>query len=88
VDLNLLRANSLYGGMDAADTAKELILENESRKTWLIFYSHDVTDKPSRFGCTPALLEAVVSFAAERGAKIMRVADVVAELYSTDQIGD
>lgn len=88
VDLNLLHANSLYGGMDAADTAKELILENESRKTWLIFYSHDVTDKPSRFGCTPALLEAVVSFAAERGAKIMRVADVVAELYSTNQIGN
>jgi len=80
VDLNLLRANSLYGDIDQADSAKELILENENRKTWLIFYSHDVVNKPSRFGCTPALLEAVISFAAERAARLMTVADVVAEL--------
>lgn len=80
VDLNLLRANSLYGDIDQADAAKQLILENENRRTWLIFYSHDVVRKPSRFGCTPALLEAVVSFASDRGARMMTVADVVGEL--------
>ena len=80
VDLNLLRANSLYGDIDQAAAATQLILENENRRTWLIFYSHDVASQPSRFGCTPALLEAVVSFAAERRARIMTVADVVAEL--------
>jgi peptidoglycan/xylan/chitin deacetylase (PgdA/CDA1 family) len=80
VDLNLLHANSLYGDVDQAETAKQLILENESRRSWLIFYSHDVASEPSRFGCTPGLLEAVVSFAAERGARMMTVAEVVAEL--------
>ncbi len=80
VDLNLLRANSLYGDIDQSEAAKELILENENRRSWLIFYSHDVASKPSRFGCTPGLLEAVVSFAADRGARIMTVADVVTEL--------
>jgi peptidoglycan/xylan/chitin deacetylase (PgdA/CDA1 family) len=80
VDLNLLRANSLYGDIDSADAARRLILENENRRGWLIFYSHDVADKPSRFGCTPALLEAVVSFARERGSKMMTVADVVGAL--------
>jgi hypothetical protein len=39
-----------------------------------------VVSKPSCFGCTPALLEAVVSFAAKRGARMMTVAEVVAEL--------
>jgi peptidoglycan/xylan/chitin deacetylase (PgdA/CDA1 family) len=86
VDLNLLRANSLYGDLDQLDAAKELILENESRKSWLIFYSHDVVEQPSPFGCTPALLEAVVSFLAERAAKMITVADVVRELSSTIQI--
>jgi peptidoglycan/xylan/chitin deacetylase (PgdA/CDA1 family) len=81
VDLNLLRANSLYGDIDQAGAAKQLIVENKNRKSWLIFYSHDVVDKPSRFGCTPALLEEVVSFAADSGAKMMTVADVVAELF-------
>ena len=88
VDLNLLRANSLYGGMEAAETARQLILENENRKSWLIFCSHDVADKPSSFGCTPALLEAIVSFAAGRGTKMMRIGDVVTELYSPSQIGN
>jgi len=32
VDLNLLRANNLYGDIAAAEAAKQLILENESRK--------------------------------------------------------
>jgi peptidoglycan/xylan/chitin deacetylase (PgdA/CDA1 family) len=80
VDLNLLRANSLYGDIDQVDAAKQLILENESRKSWLIFYSHDVVSEPSPFGCTPALLESVVSFAAERGGRMMTIADVIRQL--------
>lgn len=80
VDLNLLRANSLYGGVERADTAQRLIVENEGRRSWLIFYSHDVAQRPSRFGCTPQLLEAVCSFANARGARFMTVADVMKEL--------
>ena len=83
VDLNLLRANSLYGGIDQGEAAKRLILENEKRRSWLIFYSHDVASKPSQFGCTPALLEAMVSFVADRRARMMTIADVMAELYQT-----
>jgi peptidoglycan/xylan/chitin deacetylase (PgdA/CDA1 family) len=80
VDLNLLRANRLYGGVDQAESAKRLICENERRRSWLVFYSHDVANNPSPFGCTPALLEEVVSFAANRGARMMMVADVVSEI--------
>ena len=80
VDLNLLRANSLFGGADQIGAIKKLIMENERRKSWLILYSHDVSTQPSRFGCTPELLEAAVSFAAQRGARILTVEQVVAEL--------
>jgi peptidoglycan/xylan/chitin deacetylase (PgdA/CDA1 family) len=86
VDLNLLRANSLYGDRDKCAQVQELILENERRKSWLIFYSHDVRDTPSRFGCTPELLEFAVSFASQRSACILTVADVVAGL-TADQTG-
>jgi peptidoglycan/xylan/chitin deacetylase (PgdA/CDA1 family) len=80
VDLNLLRANSLYGDLDQSEKAQRLILENEKRKTWLIFYSHDVRPKPSAYGCTPALLESTVSFALSRGCRILTVVDALAEL--------
>jgi peptidoglycan/xylan/chitin deacetylase (PgdA/CDA1 family) len=80
VDLNLLLANSLYGGDDQFGKAQQLVLENEKRRTWLIFYSHDVRPSPSRYGCTPSLLESVASFAVKRGSRILTVREVLAEL--------
>jgi peptidoglycan/xylan/chitin deacetylase (PgdA/CDA1 family) len=82
VDLNLLRANSLYGDMDQFMQAERLISQNEHQKGWLIFYSHDVGSRPSRFGCTQSLLAAVVSLAAKRGSRIMTIADVLREIQA------
>jgi peptidoglycan/xylan/chitin deacetylase (PgdA/CDA1 family) len=82
VDLNLLWANSLYGDGSSCSRVKELILENERRRSWIIFYTHDVRPTPSRYGCTPDLLECAVGFAAQRGARILPIAEVVAELVS------
>ncbi|MFZ0317769.1 MAG: polysaccharide deacetylase family protein [Candidatus Sulfotelmatobacter sp.] len=79
VDLNLLRANSLYGDLDGARRVEELIEENVRLNTWLIFYTHDVQAKPSAFGCTPALFEAAVSHAARRGCRILSVQEGLEE---------
>jgi peptidoglycan/xylan/chitin deacetylase (PgdA/CDA1 family) len=80
VDLNLLRANSLYGGVDQFEKARHLILENEKRNGWLIFYSHDVRSKPSPYGCTPSLLESTATFALQHGCRILTVKSVLEEL--------
>jgi hypothetical protein len=85
VDLNLLRANRLYGGYDQADAAKQMVIENERRRSWLIFYTHDVNSTPSRFGCTPEMLEEVVSYAAEHSVGILTVAEVVTRIYSASE---
>ena len=77
VDLNLLRANGLFGGVGNSADVRALMIENEKKKGWLIFFSHDVAKTPSRFGCTPDLLEFAVSFAADRKMKIMTIGDVV-----------
>jgi peptidoglycan/xylan/chitin deacetylase (PgdA/CDA1 family) len=87
VDLNLLRANRLYGDVDRAEEAKRLILENEEQGHWLIFYSHDVAATPSRFGCTPKHLEAVCAFAAARAARFMTVAQVIKEIGQRSNLG-
>jgi len=80
IDLNLLRANSLYGGVAGSRRAEELIVENTKRKAWLIFYTHDVRPNPSAFGCTPELLELVVSFAAQSGCRILTVGEALTEI--------
>ena len=73
VDLNLLHANSLYGGTERLSAVQSLIEENARRNTWLIFYTHDVQEKPSPYGCTPGLFECVVRCAMESGAEIVTI---------------
>lgn len=82
LDLNLLRANSLYGDTDRLPEVERLVSENEERKGWLIFYTHDVRENPSEFGCTPRLLELAISRSVLHGARIQTVAAVLAELES------
>jgi peptidoglycan/xylan/chitin deacetylase (PgdA/CDA1 family) len=84
VDLNLLRANGLYGDFDNFPRVQKLISENKQRRTWLIFYSHDIRPMPSRFGCTPELFESAVSFASSMGCRMLTVAAVVGELLALD----
>ncbi len=77
VDLNLLRANSLYGDIDRLSRAEMLLNSNYERNRWIIFYTHDVRPNPSQFGCTPALLKAVLSRALEMGFQVNTVGEVV-----------
>ena len=80
VDLNLLLANSLYGDPDDLDRAAQLIRENEKRKGWLIFYTHDVSPAPSRYGCSPRFLDSTVRMAVQNGAKVLPVGEVLARI--------
>jgi peptidoglycan/xylan/chitin deacetylase (PgdA/CDA1 family) len=66
-DLNLLRANRLYGCEGLMPKVKELIAENAKCKGWLSFYTHDVSEQPSKVGCTPEYFEATVRCVAKIG---------------------
>ncbi len=63
--------------LDRAKIA-ELIAETARTGGWLIFYSHDVADKPSRYGVSPDLLE----WAVTRQANGSVLATVAAPLSS------
>ena len=86
VDLNMLRANRLYGDLDQAKQVEELIVENVKRKSWLIFYTHDVQSNPSTFGCTPALLELAVACVARTGCRTLTVQEALE--FAEDQNGN
>jgi peptidoglycan/xylan/chitin deacetylase (PgdA/CDA1 family) len=79
-DLNLLRANSLYGGKERLAAATALVTLARQRGGWLIFYTHDVSERPSPYGCTPELLEATVAAALTSDLRIRTVAHVLDEL--------
>jgi peptidoglycan/xylan/chitin deacetylase (PgdA/CDA1 family) len=75
VDLNLLRANSLYSWSFGLEAVRRLIEQNSEQRGWLIFYTHDLSDRPSDFGCTPAQFESVVKLAAG-AARVLPVGQV------------
>ncbi len=75
VDLNLLRANALYSGSRALAAVDHLLRENEERKGWLIFYTHDVAEAPSAFGCRPGEFERVVKLAVSSRAAVLPVGE-------------
>jgi len=83
VDLNLLFANQLYGGMAGTAAVHLLIEKSVAQKGWLIFYTHDVRPNPSEYGCTPDLFEFAVSAAAQSGSRILTVEQVLDEMGST-----
>lgn len=75
VDRQFLRANPLIeGSLDAAGILR-LLDAAVARRGWVIFYGHDVVADPSPFGCTPALLEAALRAAADRGIPRVAVAE-------------
>jgi peptidoglycan/xylan/chitin deacetylase (PgdA/CDA1 family) len=74
VDLNYLSAFFLEQSRDHPELIRQTIEANRNAGGWLIFATHDVCEQPTRFGCTPALFEQTVRWAAESGARILPVA--------------
>jgi peptidoglycan/xylan/chitin deacetylase (PgdA/CDA1 family) len=76
VDMAFLRGNPLYSWRPLAHVRK-LIDQNMKEEGWLIFYTHDVCESPSRYGCTPDYFREVVSHATGSGAYLLPVRDAV-----------
>jgi len=73
-DLNRLSAFFLEKSWGGPAAAKRMIDRNQKSRGWLILATHDVSDTPSRFGCTPGFFEDIVKYAIASGARVLPVA--------------
>jgi len=71
VDLDLLLCQNLREHIPLAN-AQRVVDSCCEDPGWLIFYVHDVRDKPSPGGCTPEYMQAVLQIVAEK-CRIMTV---------------
>jgi peptidoglycan/xylan/chitin deacetylase (PgdA/CDA1 family) len=85
VDLNLLQANSLYSRSFDPDAIDRLLQLNNRRHGWLLFYTHDIADGPSAFGCRRAEFEIAVKMACQSGAHILPVGQAAADCSVSHQ---
>ena len=74
-DLGALNAWPLENASLDRQKVAELIAETVRSGGWLIFYSHDVSDKPTRFGVSPDLLELAVNAAKAAGCTLTTIAE-------------
>jgi peptidoglycan/xylan/chitin deacetylase (PgdA/CDA1 family) len=77
VDLNLLKAFFLEKERNNPRAVKELIDRNAEERGWLIFATHDLSENPSPYGCTPSFFEEILSYSVESGARILPVDETV-----------
>jgi len=82
VDLNHLAAFFLEKTRDAR-AVRDVIDLNQVARGWLIFATHDVTENPTRFGCTPKFFEDVVSYAVRSGAHVTTVGGALEALRAS-----
>lgn len=82
IDLAALRGIALYERF-GIETAKLWLSKLDETGGWMIFYTHDVTDIPSRFGCSIDHFERVLDLCLENGVQIATVAGVT-EMFSAE----
>jgi len=81
-DANNLQSTFIEKLRDNPAAMMRLIEENRRARGWLIFSTHDVTEHPTPFGCTPQLFEDLVRAAKESGARVVPVGQAWEEITS------
>ncbi len=76
-DLNQLSSFFLEKSRDRIQDVKELIDKNKNARGWLVFSTHDITENPGPYGCSPEFFEEIVKYSVNSGAQILPVASAV-----------
>jgi peptidoglycan/xylan/chitin deacetylase (PgdA/CDA1 family) len=77
VDLQFLRAMPLIDRRIDRDGIERAFDQAQTDNGWLIFYTHDVADEPSPYGCSPALLNEALEAASRRKIPVLNMAEAL-----------
>jgi peptidoglycan/xylan/chitin deacetylase (PgdA/CDA1 family) len=77
VDLQFLRAVPLIDRHTNRKQIERAFDEAQSHNGWLIFYGHDVADRPSPYGCSPELLTCALEAASRRKIPALTMAEAL-----------
>ena len=75
-DLNGLLSAPIFSG-HKLDTTLRLIEGLKSRPAWLTLFAHDIREKPSEWGCTPAEFSAAIKAVKDSGALVLPIGEAV-----------
>lgn len=87
-DLNNLRAFFIERSWGDFASIKNIIDQNREARGWLILATHDVSDSPTQYGCTPEYFERTVKYSLASGASILTVADACEAIMRPQPLGE
>jgi peptidoglycan/xylan/chitin deacetylase (PgdA/CDA1 family) len=76
-DLGMLRMIELYDRTLTKDKLRRVLDETQERNGWLIFATHDVADPPSWIGCSPRLLDDVLTAVQAENMQCLPIRDAL-----------
>jgi peptidoglycan/xylan/chitin deacetylase (PgdA/CDA1 family) len=90
IDLAMLRVIELYDRTLTPEKLRGVLRETRERRGWLIFYTHDVAERPSWIGASPRLLRATIAAVQADGMRILPVRDALTaiEHKAADPVGE
>jgi peptidoglycan/xylan/chitin deacetylase (PgdA/CDA1 family) len=80
IDLNHLFAQQLYQGTTSLDAVKRQLAELNRSGGWLIFYTHDLSEHPSPYGCTPGFFESILRWTMDAKFEVLPVREALESL--------
>jgi peptidoglycan/xylan/chitin deacetylase (PgdA/CDA1 family) len=85
IDLGFLKSVPLDHTSDLP-TITRYIDETVRLNGWLVLFTHDVSEQPTWIGCTPKLLDAIVTYAMRQGCEVATVKDALRRIGATAQV--
>lgn len=77
-DLSQLKANAIYDKSMTKERIDTLIKTTKEQNGWLVFYTHDLSETPTEFGCSPALFEYAVKQAKNNECEVLNMRSALA----------
>lgn len=78
VDLNQIGSLPLYA--DTIDAAVEAVQNLQQTGGWLTFFTHDVRDNPSAYGCTPDNIKTIIEAVKESDLEVLTIKDAISAI--------
>jgi len=82
IDLAQLRTVSLSNCEREPGSLQRWVEQARERNGWIIFVTHDVTERPEYWGCTPKMLDAALTESRRAGLAILPVRSALARACS------
>lgn len=83
-DLALLKSFFIEKSVRRPEAIKAVIDANVAANGWLIFSTHDVSDSPTPYGCTPEMFTRVLDWSLASGATVLPVAEACDAIFRTE----